>query len=381
MISIPVDTRPTIIKVSPVIRELQKRNKDFFICNTRQLLSLKPKDKALKLISPIAKRIISTYMFDGVFFEQLNLPEPKYKLDIGSGTQAEQVAKAMIKLEKVFHKEKPDLVLIHGDANMVPSASIAAVKMGIKSIHKEAGLRSYNRKMPEEINRVIADHVCDYLFAPTKYSKNNLLKEGIPEDKIFVTGNTIVDAVNYNIKIAEKMDIQVPEDFVLLTLHRAENVDDISILKNLLNGIEMVSNHIEKTIIWPMHPRVRARLMRNKLMKNVNNIKNIEIIQPLGYFEFLKHLNSSNFVMTDSGGVQEEACTLQVPCVTLRTETERPESVHVGANIITGVDSPQKILDSVKTMINIKRKWENPFGDGRAGEKVVDLMEDLMGDI
>lgn len=377
MISIPVDTRPTIIKISPIVRELEKRNKDFFICNTKQLLSLKPKDRLIKAISPIAKYFISTYNFDEVFFEQLKLPKPKYNLDIGSATQAEQVGKAMIKLEKVFHKEKPDKVLIYGDANMVPSASLASVKLGITAIHKEAGLRSYNRKMPEEINRVVADHVCDYLFTPTEFTKNNLLKEGIDEEKIFVTGNTIVDAVNYNIKIAEKTDIQVPDNFSLLTLHRAENVDEINILKTLLEGIEKVARHTEIPMVWPMHPRVRMRLMKNNLMKRVNDIPYIKIIEPMGYFEFLKHLNSSNFVMTDSGGIQEEACTLKIPCITLRTETERPESVHVGANMVTGVDDPDRILEAVKFMINSKRNWNNPFGDGKSAEKTVDFLEKL----
>jgi UDP-N-acetylglucosamine 2-epimerase (non-hydrolysing) len=349
MICIPVDTRPTIIKISPIARELKNRNIDFFIAHTGQHYS---------------------YELDRIFFEELKIPKPKYNLKIGSCSQVEQVGKALIGLEKIFVKERPDIVLIHGDANMVPSASLAAYKLGIKSVHKEAGLRSYNRKMPEEINRIIADHVCDFLFTPTKYSRNILLKEGIDKNRIYVTGNTIVDAVNYNIKLAEKINLDLPEDFILLTMHRAENVDNENTLRNVLKGIELVSEKYGK-IIWPIHPR-------SEKMIKIFGLKipdNVETIKPIGYFEFLKYLKHSNIVLTDSGGVQEEACTLKVPCVTIRTETERLESVFVGANIVGGVDNPKKILESTEIMINKKRNWKNPFGDGKAAKRIVKLMQ------
>lgn len=352
MICIPIDTRPTIIKISPIIRELTKRKIDFFIAHTGQHYS---------------------FNMDEIFLNQLGLPEPKYNLKIGSGTNSQQVAKGLVGLEEVFIKESPNLILIHGDANMVPSASLAAVKLHIKSIHKEAGLRSYNRKMPEEINRIIADHICDFLFTPTENSKNILLKEGFEKNKLFVTGNTIVDAVNYNIKIAEDMDVDLPEDFILLTMHRAENVDDKIVLKNILNGIELIGKKYGK-IIWPIHPR-------SKKMIETFGIKIpecITTIDPIGYFEFLKYMKYSKLILTDSGGVVEEACTLKVPCVTIRTETERPESVDVGANIVAGINNPKKILNSAEIMINKKRNWDNPFGDGEAARKIVNLMEDMI---
>lgn len=349
MICIPVDTRPTIIKISPIARELKNRNIDFFIAHTGQHYS---------------------YELDRIFFEELKIPKPKYNLKIGSCSQAEQVGKALIGLEKIFIEEPPDVVIIHGDANMVPSASLAAYKLGIKSVHKEAGLRSYNRKMPEEINRIIADHVCDFLFTPTKHSKDILLKEGIDKNRIYVTGNTIVDAVNYNIKLAEKINLDLPEDFILLTMHRAENVDNENTLRNVLKGIELVSKKYGK-IIWPIHPRSEKMIMRFGLKIP----DNVETMKPIGYFEFLKYLNHCNLVITDSGGIQEEACTLKVPCVTIRTETERPESVFVGANIVGGVDNPKKILESTEIMINKKRNWKNPFGDGKAAKRMVKLMQ------
>jgi len=348
MICIPIDTRPTIIKISPIVRELENKNIDFFIAHTGQHYS---------------------YKLDKIFFEELKIPEPKYNLKIGSCSQAEQVGKALIGLEKIFVKEKPKIVLIHGDANMVPSASLVAYKLGIKSVHKEAGLRSYNRKMPEEVNRIIGDHICDFLFAPTEYAKNILLKEGISKNRIFVTGNTIVDAINYNIKIAEKRNINLEDDFILLTIHRAENVDDKNVFKNILKGIELVGRNYGK-IIWPMHPRSKKMIEKFRLKIP----ENVEIKKPVGYFKFLKYLNHSKLVLTDSGGVQEEACTLKVPCVTIRTETERPESVIVGANIVSGVNNPKRILETAKIMIDKKRKWKNPFGDGKAARRIVKLM-------
>jgi UDP-N-acetylglucosamine 2-epimerase (non-hydrolysing) len=352
MICIPIDTRPTIIKISPIVRELTKRKIDFFIVHTGQHYS---------------------FNMDEIFFKQLGMPEPKYNLKIGSGTNSQQVAKGLIGLEKVFTTELPELVLIHGDANMVPAASIAAVKLHIKAVHKEAGLRSYNRKMPEETNRIIADHICDFLFTPTENSKSILLKEGIEKDKLFVTGNTIVDAVNYNIRIAEEMKIDLPEDFILLTMHRAENVDDKLTLKNILDGIGLIGKKYGQ-IVWPIHPRSK------KMIETFGIVipDCITTIDPIGYFEFLKYMKYSKLILTDSGGVVEEACTLRVPCATIRTETERPESLDVGSNIVAGVSNPEKILNSAEAMINKKRDWENPFGDGEAAKKIVNLMEKMI---
>ena len=378
MICIPVDIRPTIIKVSPIIRELKRRRKDFFICHTGQLLSLRPKDRIAKIISPLAKFSSMHYQTDKIFFKQLKVPKPKYNLEIGSGTQAKQVGEALIGLEKVFSKEKPETVLIHGDANMVPAATLAAVKLGITAVHKEAGLRSYNRKMPEEFNRIIADHTCDWLFTPTEHSKKILLKEGIEKERIFVTGNTIVDAVNYNIKISENIPLDIPEEFILFTLHRAENVDDNKVLKIVMSSIKLIIKEFELPVIWPIHPRTKLRLIRSGLYISVKFNRKLKMIDPIGYFEFLKYLNHSKLVLTDSGGVQEEACTLHIPCVTLRTETERPESVMVGANIVAGVTNSRNILKSAKKMIEKKRKWKNPFGDGKAAARIVKLISKLV---
>lgn len=357
-ICITIDTRPTIVKVSPIARELSSRNVPFFLAHTGQHYS---------------------FELSRMFLDQLQMPEPKYNLGIGSGSQAEQVGKALIGFEKVFLEERPRAILIHGDANMVPAASLAAVKCGFTAIHLEAGLRSYNRAMPEEYNRVIADHICDYLYTPTTFAKEILKREGIPDDRVFVTGNTIVDAIEFNRGPAQALSLKLPPDYILLTLHRSENVDDPKVLAVLVSALERLADRYHWPIFWPIHPRSQNRLDQFGLTMRVARIPGMEIIPPTGYFEFLKYILQSRLVLTDSGGVQEEACTLHVPCVTLRTETERPESVQVGANAIAGVSDPEAILAVVSRMLDAPREWANPFGDGRAAEAIVKTTLELIG--
>ena len=236
-------TRPEIIKMSPVIRELEKKKLDFFILHTGQHYS---------------------YNMDRIFFEQLKLPEAKFNMDVGSGSHGEQTGKMLAGIEKVLMKEKPDIVLVQGDTNTVLAGVLAAAKLHIKVGHIEAGLRSYDRKMPEEINRVLADHSCDYLFSPTERSKNFLLHEGIPENKIFVTGNTVVDAVFQNVKIAMKshilkeLDIQ-EKNYFLITVHRQENVDNKKRFIGILKGLEALNNEFNIPVIYPIHPRSKKK--------------------------------------------------------------------------------------------------------------------------
>jgi UDP-N-acetylglucosamine 2-epimerase (non-hydrolysing) len=243
----------------------------------------------------------------------------------------------MTGIEKVFMKEKPEAALVQGDTNTVLAGALAAVKLGIKVGHVEAGLRSYDRRMPEEINRVMADHCSDQLFAPTEKCKNILLGEGISGSKIHVTGNTIVDAVYQNLKLAkekntlEELEI-TPDEYFLVTTHRQENVDDRLRFAGLLKGVEKLGMEFNIPVIYPIHPRSK-KMAREFGIKTDGNIK---FIDPVEFLDFLNLENGAQLVLTDSGGVQEETCILGVPCVTLRDNTERPETLDVGSNMLSG---------------------------------------------
>ena len=354
MIAIILGTRPEIIKMSPVIRACEKQNLDYCIIHTGQHYS---------------------YEMDRVFFEELELPQPEYNLDVGSGTHAEQTSKIMIGVERVLKNVKPDIILVEGDTNTVMAGALAAAKLHIKVGHVEAGLRSYDRRMPEEINRIVADHVSDYLFAPTEKAKQNLLREGVEENKIFVTGNTIVDAVYQNLEIAKRKvnvlkDLGLkPKEYFLVTAHRQENVDVKERLKGILKGLELIHEEFSMPVIFPIHPRTRKRIREFGL-----SLDGVTVNDPLGFLEFLQLEANARLVLTDSGGVQEETCILGVPCVTLRDNTERPETLEVGSNIIVGTKR-EKILEGVKLMFNKENSWENPFGDGRAGERIIEILK------
>lgn len=352
-ISIILGTRPEIIKFSPIIRECIRLGQDFYILHTGQHYA---------------------YCMDRIFFEQLGVPEAKYNLDGGSGTHAAQTGKILVGAEKNLLKERPDVVLVEGDTNTVLAGALAAAKLGIRVGHVEAGLRSYDRQMPEEINRILTDHCSDLLFAPTAKSRKTLLAEGILTDKIFVTGNTIVDAVRQHLDMAKtrnnlmsKLGLE-PQAYFLATIHRQENVDNAQKFRGLLKGLEMIRQQFSYPVVYPIHPRARKQLERFKL-----RTKGIKIIEPLDYLSFLNFENNAKLVLTDSGGVQEETCILGVPCVTLRHNTERPETIDVGANVLAGTD-PEEIVKTVQTMLSRKRKWKNPFGDGKAGERIVRIL-------
>lgn len=353
MIAIILGTRPEIIKMSPIIRECERRNLDYFILHTGQHYS---------------------YEMDRTFFEDLNLPAPKYNLDVGSGTHGEQTAKILTGIEKVLMTEKPDVVLVQGDTNTVMAGALAASKLHIKVGHVEAGLRSFDRTMPEETNRIVADHISDYLFAPTETSRNYLLKEGIPNEKIFVTGNTVVDAVYQNLEISkEKSNVLedmnlTPKEYFLVTAHRAENVDVKERLQGIIDGITAIGEEYSLPVIFPMHPRTE------KMMKEFNiSPKGITITKPLGYLEFLQLEAHARLILTDSGGLQEEACILSVPCVTLRDNTERPETVDVGANMLAGTKA-DNIINKSQIMMSNNLIWDNPYGNGKSSKKIIDAI-------
>lgn len=348
-------TRPEIIKLSPVIRECENRDISFSIVHTGQHYS---ED------------------LDNVFFNQLDLPVPDYNLDVGSDTHGRQTAEMISGIESLLEERQPEVVTVQGDTNSVLAGGIAASKMAdIEVAHVEAGLRSFDRDMPEEINRRLVDHVADYLFAPTELAKQNLRDENLSADRITVTGNTIVDAVKQNVQLAHQRSdvlemLGVNDSFALLTAHREENVDDRDRFQSILDGVDRVADEFGLQVIYPIHPRAREQLDEFAL----NTPTPITVIDPLDFLDFLVLEDKATVVLTDSGGVQEETCILGTPCVTLRDNTERPETVEVGANRIVGV-APDSIYEGTREMLAIDHDWKNPFGDGTASKQILDAIE------
>jgi UDP-N-acetylglucosamine 2-epimerase (non-hydrolysing) len=346
-IAIILGTRPEIIKMSPIIRECEKKGIEYYILHTGQHY---------------------IYKMDKIFFEQLKLPQAKYNLDVGSGLHGKQTAKMLAGIEEILIKDRPDVVLVQGDTNTVLAGALAASKLQIKIGHVEAGLRSFDRTMLEETNRIIADHTSDYLFAPTETSRKYLLNEGISHDKIFVTGNTVVDAAYQNLEISkngadilEELGLK-EKGYFAATAHRAENVDSKERLGGILNGFSQIYKEFGLPIIFPAHPRT-VKMIGEFGLKVPEGTR---LIEPLGYLEFLQLESETKLILTDSGGIQEESCILKVPCVTLRNNKERPETVDVGANLIAG--SGENIIECARKIIESGCEWENPYGNGDAAE-------------
>lgn len=353
---IVASTRPELIKLSPVMREFDGRGVEYIFATTGQHYD---------------RLLFKT------FIDELELKEPDYDIKVGSGSQAYQTSLAMIELEKIMEKEKPSVVIAEGDTNSVLSTALAAVKLHMPFAHVEAGLRSFDRKMPEEINRIVADHCSEVLFAPTEKAALNLINEGIPPKKIHIVGNTIVDATLQNLAIARRKSRileKFPREYLILTLHRAENVDRYKTLKGIVDAL----TKIKENIIFPVHPRTEKMLQKFKLLGKLKK-KNLLLIPPLGYLDFILLISRAKAVLTDSGGIQEESVILNVPCITLRTTTERPETIEAGGNILAGVES-SKILEKVNLVLNDKevykkmKRAKNPFGDGRTGKCIVKIL-------
>lgn len=353
-IAFVLGTRPEIIKLSPLIRECVDRGLQYTIVHTGQHYS---------------------ESLDSVFFEQLELPLPDHNLEVGSDSHGKQTAEMITGIEEILINERPDHVLVQGDTNSVLAGAIAASKLQIKLSHVEAGLRSFDRGMPEEINRILADHAADYLFPPTDQSARLLETEGIEGDHIVVTGNTIVDAVFQNLELAQQKsgilehhDLE-PDEYFLLTAHRAENVDEPERFSNILEGAENVADRTGHEVIYPIHPRARENLKAFDLSVP----DRITLLEPLQFLDFLYLENNARLVLTDSGGVQEETCILQTPCVTLRENTERPETIDVGANLLVGTD-PTEIVTGSQAMMDRSTDWTNPFGNGTAATKILNSL-------
>lgn len=338
--------RPNFIKMSPVIREIERRGFNHVFVHTGQHY-----DRELSKI----------------FLEELNLPKLDYHLDIRSGTHGEQTGKMLIEIEKTILKEEPDIVLVPGDTNTTLAGALAASKLHIPVGHVEAGLRSFNRRMPEEINRILTDHTSDYLFCPTKTAVNNLKIEGISDERIFLVGDTMVEACYQHLEIAKKKELKAPSDFMLLTCHRAENTDDQERLGNIARALM----NLDYKIIFPVHPRTGKMLKRFNLWNKLLD-SNVQLIKPVGYLEFLLLESKAKLILTDSGGVQKEGYLLKKPCVTLRDETEWVETVDVGCNVLVGT-GVEKIVEGVDLMLNRKLDFSSElFGDRNASKKIID---------
>lgn len=376
-----VGARPNFMKIAPLIQAINKHNQiisdelDSYISHTLIHTGQHYDDKMSKS-----------------FFQSLNIPEADINLGIGSGTHAEQVGYTMMKLEKEFEKEKPDWVIVVGDVNATLAASITAKKLHINVCHIEAGLRSGDMEMPEEINRIVTDRLSDLLLTPDDISSENLRKEGVPEEKIKFVGNIMIDTLEANREKAASLDIKKiikanllngkheltffnQSLFTLLTIHRPSNVDEKNVFEPIIDFlINEVTNDIP--LIWPIHPRAKKRLQEFGLWKKVENAPNIILTYPLGYHDMLRLNMNAKMVLTDSGGLQEECTVLGTPCLTMRWNTERPATLceFGGTSVLVG-NEVQKIRDEYYKTIKLNRKPNRPvLWDGKTAERCVEVI-------
>jgi UDP-N-acetylglucosamine 2-epimerase (non-hydrolysing) len=352
-----IGTRPEIIKMAPVLDEIEKMGIDNILIHTGQHYD---------------------HEMSQQFFQDLKIKKPDYNIGVGSNSHGKQTAIMMESIENVLIAEKPDIIMVQGDTNAVLAGALTASKLHMAVGHVEAGLRSYDKTMPEEINRQIADICSNIFFVPTEESAINLLFENINPHEIYITGNTIVDACYRHLKIAEVEsnilnELQVTGDILILTIHRAENVDDPKRLKNIVDALLELNNI---TVIFPVHPRTAKTLKKFGFYDTLENAPHIKIIKPLGYLDFLLLLSKSKFVMTDSGGLQEEAITLNIPCITLRYNTERPETVKAGGNILVGTDKDMIVdayirISTDSTLYQKMKNAKNPYGNGQSSKNII----------
>ena len=350
-----VGARPNFMKVAPVMNALRTR-----------------------------QHIVQTLVHTGqhydanmsdVFLEQLGIPAPDVNLAVGSGTHARQTAEIMIRFEPVLLDRRPDLVLVYGDVNSTVAAALVSAKLGVRVGHVEAGLRSFDRTMPEEINRLLTDQLAGLLFTPSEDADANLRNEGIPAEKIFRVGNVMIDSLVKLLPAAQRQNHNglrhsPPQRYALVTLHRPANVDDAAILKRILQSLLEVSQDL--AVVFPAHPRTRKRIADFELQAG-----RLQILDPLPYLEFLALQSRATVVITDSGGIQEETTYLGVPCLTLRENTERPVTVSLGTNVLVGRD-PGKLRSELSRVLagQAKKGTIPPLWDGHAGERIAAVIAD-----
>lgn len=317
-----------------------------------------------------------------LFFRQLDIPEPDINLEVGSASHAVQTAEIMKAFEPVVLDQKPHAVLVVGDVNSTIACGMVAVKLGVTLIHVEAGLRSFDRTMPEEINRILTDAIADMLFVTETSGRENLLAEGVPAERIFLVGNVMIDTLLKNRAkadasgILDEVGVEAGQ-YAAMTLHRPANVDDPVVFARLLDAIEVVQN--DMPVVFPIHPRTRKNLTALGLADRVAGMNNLRLLDPIGYLDFLKLTSSARLVLTDSGGIQEETTILKVPCLTLRENTERPITVEVGSNMIVGTQSEAILAGYRKIMDGTVREPAIPdLWDGHAAQRIAAILAEKL---
>jgi UDP-N-acetylglucosamine 2-epimerase (non-hydrolysing) len=321
-----------------------------------------------------------------LFFRDLGIPQPDINLEVGSASHAVQTAQIMKAFEPVVVEHKPDAVLVVGDVNSTIACGLVAVKLGVRLIHVEAGLRSFDRTMPEEINRVLTDSISDLLFCTEQAGVDNLLTEGVAAEKIHLVGHVMIDTLLHHLERAKQSTILEQlqrqgclngESFAVLTLHRPSNVDDPAVFTRILDALEVIQR--DMPILFPVHPRTRKNIASLGLQGRVEGLANLHLLDPVGYLDFLKLQATARIVLTDSGGIQEETTILKVPCLTLRENTERPVTAEIGSNQIVGTDT-KKILAAYRNALG--GHWRQPtippLWDGHAAERIVDILEETL---
>lgn len=352
-----VGARPNFMKVAPIHRAFHKYENEVkhLICHTGQHYD---------------------HNMSKIFFEDLELPRPDFYLGVGSGSHSEQTARIMIEFEKVLISEKPDLIIVVGDVNSTIACSLVASKLNIKVAHVEAGLRSFDRSMPEEINRLLTDSIADYLFVTEKSGIENLNHEGIPGEKIFFTGNVMIDSLVYFLPKAEKSDLINnlkidSSDFIVITMHRPSNVDSKEYLKEFSGTLSKLAE--KRKVIFPVHPRTKRNLREFGI--NNNRSDNLLLIDPIGYIDFLALLKNAELIITDSGGIQEETTYLGIQCITVRENTERPVTVELGTNHLTGTELKNVESTALSILNGNKKEGRIPeLWDGKAAERIAEVL-------
>ena len=352
-----VGARPNFMKVAPIVEEMKRREREF---------------------APLVVHTGQHYDADmsDAFFRDLKLPEPDVHLEVGSASHAAQTAAVMERFEPVVFQERPDWVLVVGDVNSTIACALVCAKLGVKVGHVEAGLRSRDRTMPEEINRLLTDQIADLLFTPSADADQNLLKEGIPQERIRLVGNVMIDSLYRGLDhakqstIREKLEVS-NSDYAVLTLHRPSNVDERENLAGIVDALDEVSRRMP--VVFPVHPRTRKKLNEFDLNERVKRIPNLQLIDPLGYLDFLQLFTGARIVLTDSGGIQEETTALGIPCLTLRENTERPITIQMGTNRLVGRD-PRRILSAFNAALDKASSNDRripPLWDGHTAERIV----------
>jgi UDP-N-acetylglucosamine 2-epimerase (non-hydrolysing) len=351
-----VGARPNFMKVAPIVAAMKQRPTEF-----------------LPLVLHTGQHYDAS--MSEAFFTDLNLPTPDIHLEVGSGSHAVQTAAVMQRFEPVVLSEKPDWVLVVGDVNSTIACALVCVKLGIKVAHVEAGLRSRDRTMPEEINRLLTDQIADLLFTPSPDADANLLAEGIPAERIKLVGNIMIDSLFSNLERARESKIKTQLEltagqYAVLTLHRPSNVDNRETFERILSALETISDSLP--IVFPVHPRTRKTLAEFGLSERLGSLNNLRLIEPLGYLDFLNLYSTARLVLTDSGGIQEETTAMGIPCLTLRENTERPITVEMGTNVVVGTDT-QRIVSEAEAILSgrMKQARQPPLWDGHTAERII----------